>query len=201
MFCSKCGKEIDDSAVVCVGCGCPTDNYNKSVNQQSSTSTQDAGGSGVKRTTFGNASMPQMQYSNTAYSEDDKIIIPKIRQYISEVDSIFVISVISLILSFGIGIIFVFVGFAKIKKLPAIDRSIEDPNLIADFQKAQRKLSTSTTLLSITMVLFALAILFGFFIGLTMWFIYKTILVIKKFDFQYKNKSRKILSSFRSHYL
>ena len=167
MFCSKCGKEIDDSAVVCVGCGCPTSNYNKSANQQSGSSTQNAD-SGVKRTTYGNAAMPQMQYGNTAYSEDDKFIIPRIRQFISEVDSIFVISVISLLLSFGIGIIFVFIGFAKIKRLPAIDRSIEDPNLIADFQKAQRKLHTSTTLMSITMVLFALAILFGFIIGLTM---------------------------------
>ena len=29
MFCSKCGKEIDDSAVVCVHCGCATENMNK----------------------------------------------------------------------------------------------------------------------------------------------------------------------------
>ena len=28
MFCSKCGKEIDDAAVVCVGCGCAV---NKSI--------------------------------------------------------------------------------------------------------------------------------------------------------------------------
>ncbi len=27
MFCSKCGKEIDNAAVVCVHCGCPTQNY------------------------------------------------------------------------------------------------------------------------------------------------------------------------------
>ncbi len=27
MFCSKCGKEIDDAAVICVHCGCPTQNY------------------------------------------------------------------------------------------------------------------------------------------------------------------------------
>lgn len=26
MFCSKCGKEIDDEAIVCVGCGCGTKN-------------------------------------------------------------------------------------------------------------------------------------------------------------------------------
>ena len=164
MFCSKCGKEIDDSAVVCVGCGCPTANYNKSANQQAGTSVQNSA-SGVSRTTFGNVATPQVQYVSAAYSEDDKIIIPKIRQYIREVDSIFVISVIAILLSFGIGIIFAVVGFSKIKKLPAIDKSIEDPNLIADFQKAQKKLATSSNLLAITLLLFVLAIVIGFFVG------------------------------------
>lgn len=28
MFCSKCGKEINDEAVVCIHCGCATANYN-----------------------------------------------------------------------------------------------------------------------------------------------------------------------------
>ena len=28
MFCSNCGKEIDENAVVCVHCGCPTARYN-----------------------------------------------------------------------------------------------------------------------------------------------------------------------------
>ncbi len=27
MFCSKCGKEIDNDAVVCVHCGCATRNF------------------------------------------------------------------------------------------------------------------------------------------------------------------------------
>ncbi|MDR1570202.1 MAG: zinc-ribbon domain-containing protein [Oscillospiraceae bacterium] len=27
MFCSKCGKQIDDEALTCPGCGCATDNY------------------------------------------------------------------------------------------------------------------------------------------------------------------------------
>ena len=27
MFCSKCGREIDNEAVVCVHCGCATMNY------------------------------------------------------------------------------------------------------------------------------------------------------------------------------
>ena len=29
MFCSKCGKEINDEAVVCVHCGCATGNLQK----------------------------------------------------------------------------------------------------------------------------------------------------------------------------
>lgn len=29
MFCTHCGKEIDDKAVVCIHCGCPTANKNK----------------------------------------------------------------------------------------------------------------------------------------------------------------------------
>lgn len=28
MFCYKCGKEIDDEAIVCPNCGCATKNYN-----------------------------------------------------------------------------------------------------------------------------------------------------------------------------
>ncbi len=28
MFCQNCGKEIDDNAVICVNCGCATQNYN-----------------------------------------------------------------------------------------------------------------------------------------------------------------------------
>lgn len=27
MYCKKCGKEINDEAVVCPNCGCATDNY------------------------------------------------------------------------------------------------------------------------------------------------------------------------------
>ena len=33
MFCSKCGKEINDEAVVCIHCGCATNNL-KEENKQ-----------------------------------------------------------------------------------------------------------------------------------------------------------------------
>lgn len=32
MFCSKCGKEIDDEAVICPNCGVPTANYSSNIN-------------------------------------------------------------------------------------------------------------------------------------------------------------------------
>ena len=51
MYCSKCGKEIDNEAVVCVHCGCPTSNFEKNkkdkdqpiiINNNNSTSSSAA---------------------------------------------------------------------------------------------------------------------------------------------------------------
>lgn len=28
-FCEKCGKQLEDDAVICTGCGCPTDKWKK----------------------------------------------------------------------------------------------------------------------------------------------------------------------------
>jgi hypothetical protein len=33
MYCQKCGKEIDDNAVVCPNCGVPTENYQQPQQQ------------------------------------------------------------------------------------------------------------------------------------------------------------------------
>ena len=33
MFCTNCGKEIHDDAVICTACGVPTKNYNKPVQE------------------------------------------------------------------------------------------------------------------------------------------------------------------------
>ena len=32
MFCSKCGKEIMNEAVICPSCGCPTNNFTQNTN-------------------------------------------------------------------------------------------------------------------------------------------------------------------------
>ncbi|MDD7351370.1 MAG: zinc-ribbon domain-containing protein [Clostridia bacterium] len=42
MFCSKCGKEISDDAVICPNCGVPTNNYN-GVSTKPKSNTDDAG--------------------------------------------------------------------------------------------------------------------------------------------------------------
>lgn len=34
MFCSKCGKEINDEAVVCIYCGCSTANYEQKAKEK-----------------------------------------------------------------------------------------------------------------------------------------------------------------------
>lgn len=34
MFCSKCGKEIDNEAVVCIHCGCATGNFEKNSKER-----------------------------------------------------------------------------------------------------------------------------------------------------------------------
>jgi uncharacterized membrane protein YvbJ len=33
MYCTNCGKQIDDNAVICSACGVPTKNYNKQVQE------------------------------------------------------------------------------------------------------------------------------------------------------------------------
>ncbi len=36
MYCSKCGKELLDEAVICPNCGCPTQNYKNAVEDKTS---------------------------------------------------------------------------------------------------------------------------------------------------------------------
>lgn len=35
MYCAKCGTQIDDAAVICPQCGCPTENFNQFQQAQS----------------------------------------------------------------------------------------------------------------------------------------------------------------------
>ena len=46
MYCKKCGKEIDDEAVVCPNCGCATDNYKTNTKSAVVTDENDAPSTG-----------------------------------------------------------------------------------------------------------------------------------------------------------
>lgn len=40
MYCKKCGKEINDNAVICPSCGCATENFEKkNVNKETDSSS------------------------------------------------------------------------------------------------------------------------------------------------------------------
>ena len=41
MFCSKCGKEINDAALICPACGCATSNYTQPTVQHQVTASAD----------------------------------------------------------------------------------------------------------------------------------------------------------------
>ena len=40
MFCPKCGKEINDEAVICIGCGCSVNSAKSANNTESSETTK-----------------------------------------------------------------------------------------------------------------------------------------------------------------
>lgn len=50
MFCHKCGKEIDDEAVVCVHCGVETKNLDKNKNKSINIVNQSSSSSSHTRT-------------------------------------------------------------------------------------------------------------------------------------------------------
>ena len=111
MFCSKCGKEIDDEALVCPGCGCATANYQS-----------------------------QKKDSNSSTFSQDYLTI---KDFEAKVQGVYGLSVVSLILFLGIGFIFSVIAWAKLKKIKIPEITTENPNEIAMFQAAKRKLRTA----------------------------------------------------------
>jgi len=111
MFCSKCGKEIADEAMICPGCGCATSNY-----------------------------QPQAKESNNnPYSQDYLAI----KEFEDKVKSVYNLSIVSLVLFLGIGIIFSIVAWSKIKKIKIPEVTTTNPNELAMLQAAKRKLRTT----------------------------------------------------------
>lgn len=133
MFCSKCGKEIDDAAVVCTGCGCPTQNYKKESQP-------------AQPVNYGVSAQPVIDFEKESY--------------LKQVNTAYVLAIVSVVLCLGIGIIFAVIASIMVSKLPTVtwnDNAYETAQRVA----AQNKIATVRKLIIIPFVVFSLA-LFGF---------------------------------------
>lgn len=109
MFCSKCGKEIADEAIICPQCGCATSNYQAPVTNSK---------------------------ANPVYSQD----YIALKEFEEQVNSVYFISIIALVLFLGIGLIFSIATWLKAKAIVIPKITTTNPNEIALFESAKRKL-------------------------------------------------------------
>lgn len=133
MFCSKCGKEILDEAVICCHCGCATQNY---------------------------ASHIEKNVNGSKNKKDPKLI-----EFIGSVNSAYTLSIVSLVLCLGIGLIFELINAAKISKLQKENLQLASEDDIAAYQQAKIKLGKAFTLHNISLVITGISIVI-LFIGL-----------------------------------
>ena len=131
MFCSKCGKELNDEAVICTGCGCPTKNYNAGA---------------LKDTPVSSPSNSAPAAAPGFYSSADSLAA-QVATYSQEVNSIWVLSLLSLILCLGIGFIFGIISIVKSKNLPSLTSEPTDQRLIMEYETARHKLKTANKML------------------------------------------------------
>ena len=139
MFCSKCGQQILDEAVICPHCGCATGNYpNNTTNQ-----------------------------TNNGHSAD----YPQLKSFMEQVKTPYVLSIVSLVLCLGIGFIFAIISMIQCKNIQVPSLNLTTPADIAEFESAERKLSTAKRLsavsLGIALIVLGLAFLIGMIIGVT----------------------------------
>lgn len=125
MFCSKCGKEIFDEAVICPNCGCPTN---------STTST------------------PSQQY-------------PVLQNFVSQVKTPYIISIVGIVLCLGIGFILAIVARIMCKNIVVPEFTSTNPTEIAEFEQAKRKLDTAQKLSRITLGIFCIVLGLSIFFG------------------------------------
>lgn len=118
MFCSKCGKEIADEAIICPMCGCATANYHQP------TAVHDT--------------QPQ---NNSTYSQD----YIALKEFEETVNSLYATSIIALVLFLGIGIIFSIAVWLKAKTISIPSITTTNPNEIAMFESLKRKLKKALT--------------------------------------------------------
>ena len=138
MFCSKCGKQIADEAIICPACGCATANYHQA---------------------FANHNVPSQNHR--AYSQD----YIALKEFEDKVNSLYTISIVAMVLFLGIGLIFSIAVWFKAKDITIPTIATTNPNEIAMFESSKRKLkkglSFANAPLYVLLILLAPAFLFA----------------------------------------
>ena len=138
MFCSKCGKEIADEAVICPQCGCATANYHQPPVTHNAE--------------------PQ---NNSIYSQD----YIALKEFEENVNSLYASSIVALVLFMGIGVIFSILTWLKAKNLVIPEITTTNPNEIAMFESLKRKVKKALLFanapLYVLLIVLAPALLIG----------------------------------------
>ena len=138
MFCSKCGQQIADEAVICPHCGCATSNYQKNTDT-----------------------------TNNGHSAD----YPQLKNFVEQVKTPYVMSIVSIVLCLGIGFIFAIISKIQCKNIQVPTLNLTTPADIAEFESAERKLSSAQRLsaisLGIALITVGLSIFIGMIIGIS----------------------------------
>ncbi len=127
MFCSKCGKEIMDEAVICPNCGCATNNYNSQQQQPIHTTV------------------------NT-YSDDYLTI----KQFSEQALVLRNLGIFAAVLMFGIGIIFSIIIWVKQSKNKIPEITTTNPAEVAEFETAKRRYILANKLSSLPIIAISL---------------------------------------------
>lgn len=79
MYCSGCGKKIKDNAVICVHCGCPTNNFNQTnkpnepiIINNNNNNNNNNGYSGSYNDRYNERYNDRYNTENNRYNEDSK---------------------------------------------------------------------------------------------------------------------------------
>ena len=151
-FCENCGKQMNDDAKFCSGCGSPTSNYYK---QQSQAQAQ--------------PQMQQQAYSAPQYSTPQHSpYYAQLREWKGKVTTYFIFSLISIITCMGIGIVFSIIACVIGKKIPPFPYAdkLTSPEEINIYNAAQAKIKSSGLLAllggAINVVMWALVILLAY---------------------------------------
>ena len=132
MFCSKCGKEIMDEAIVCPNCGCATNNY--------------AAPKTVQEVTITNS------YSN------DYVAIKKFSEQARTLRNL---SIFAAVFMFGIGIIFSIIIWIKAGSIKIPEVQTTNPVELAELETAKRHLKLANSLACLPIIGIGLGIMIG----------------------------------------